>query len=168
MDIKKNTENQLNIVEKLLNTIPGFKGYYDRETRRDSDHVQRQYIADKMRNLKGDMQKVIRVVAREKRLDVLTEYDEVLRGMDKFINEVTYANRGYSGFFDLVKIEEAELEAIYQFDIQIVERVEEFTRKFDLLSNDPLNINQVRLFRNSLDQIESVFRDRNAILNKWQ
>lgn len=168
MDIKKKAENQLNTAEKLLKSIPGFKGYYDREMRRDSDHVQRQFIADKMRNLKGDLQKVIRDVAREKRLDLLTEYDEVLRGIDKFINEVKYANRGYSGFFDLLKIEETQLEAVYQFDIQVLENIEEFVRKFGILSNDPLNLNQVRLFRNSLDQIESLFRDRNAILNQWQ
>jgi hypothetical protein len=168
LDIKEKAKSQLKALERLIHSLPGFKGYYEREMRRDSDHVHRQFIADKMKNLKDDMQKVIRVVAREKRLDVLTEYDEVLRGIDKFINEVTYANRGYSGFFDLIKIGEAELEAIYQFDIQIIEDIEEFVRKFDLLSTDPLNISQVRLFRNYLDQIESVFRNRNAILNKWQ
>lgn len=168
MDIKEKAESQLTALERLIHSLPGFKGYYEREMRRDSDHIQRQFIADKMRNLKSDMQKVIREVAREKRLDLLTEYDEVLRGIDKFINEVTYANRGYSGFFDLLKIEESQLEAIYQFDIQVIENIEEFVRKFDMISNDPLNINQVRLFRNSLDQIESVFRDRNAILNQWQ
>jgi hypothetical protein len=168
LDIKEKAKSQLKALERLIHAIPGFKGYYDREMRRDSDHIQRLFIADKMRNLKDDLLKVIRKVAREKRLDLLTEYDEVLRGIDKFINEVTYANRGYSGFFDLLKIEEAQLESIYQFDIQVIENIEEFIRIFGMLSNDPLNTDQMRLFRTSLNQIESVFRDRNALINQWQ
>jgi hypothetical protein len=34
-----------------------------------------------------------------------------------FIDKITTAARGYSGMFDAVKINEKELEAIYQFDV---------------------------------------------------
>ena len=34
-----------------------------------------------------------------------------------FIDKISTAARGYSGLFDAVKINEKELEAIYQFDV---------------------------------------------------
>ena len=54
MDIKENAKSQLNVFEKIVGKIPGFKGYFERELRRDSDKLQRDYIAEKLGNIKNN------------------------------------------------------------------------------------------------------------------
>ena len=40
------------------------------------------------------------------------------------VNRIRYAERGYSGFFDAVKVDETVLGRIYQFDMGLVEDVD--------------------------------------------
>ncbi len=165
MDTMKNAEDQINIIEKIIVSIPGFKGYYQREFRRDSDKLQRDFIIARLSDAKNKLSLIIKEVAREKRLDLLTDYDEIMREMDRFINEVNYADSGYSGFFDPVKIKESQLEEIYRFDADLLEHVLEFSRKMEILSSDPLNKNEVRLVKGNLDNITAGFKSRNEILH---
>jgi hypothetical protein len=164
LEKKKETKSQMNVFERLIQSIPGFKGYFQKELRRDSDQLQREFMVEKMSRVKDQIQDLIKSVAREKRLDLLTDYDEVMRGLEKFANEVRYADRGYSGFFDLVKISRDQLDEIYQFDFDMVERVFEFMETFKKLSANPLDKTELRFLKKKLDHMELNFRERNDIL----
>jgi hypothetical protein len=48
-----------------------------------------------------------------------------------FIDKISTAPRGYSGLFDAVKINEKELEAIYQFDAAFFDLAEQVARAND-------------------------------------
>jgi hypothetical protein len=48
-----------------------------------------------------------------------------------FIDKITTAPRGYSGLFDAVKINEKELEAIYQYDAAFFDLGEQVARALD-------------------------------------
>ena len=48
-----------------------------------------------------------------------------------FIDKLSRAPRGYSGLFDAVKINEKELEAIYQFDAAFFDLAEQTARAVD-------------------------------------
>jgi hypothetical protein len=50
--------------------------------------------------------------------------DNALKKLDKIENRVRFASYGYAGFFDQVKIEQAELDLIYSFDLSLVEKAE--------------------------------------------
>jgi hypothetical protein len=51
--------------------------------------------------------------------------------MRTFIDKISTAPRGYSGLFDAVKINEKELEAIYQFDAAFFDLAEQIARGLD-------------------------------------
>lgn len=160
-------KTQMNALERIIRWIPGFKGYFQREDRRDSDLLQREFMVEKVNRVKDRIQELIKGVAREKRLDLLTDYDEIMRGLEKLANEVRYADRGYSGFFDLVKISEEQLDEIYQFDSEMVEKVFEFLETFDKLCTDPQNKTKLRCLKDYLDHMELNFKERNDILRDF-
>ena len=56
MDIKKQSEEERNALERLLHTVPGFKGYFERELRRDADKVQRMFLVAKLRGARDRLQ----------------------------------------------------------------------------------------------------------------
>src|SRR5436190_1918086 len=54
------------------------------------------------------------------KLDLLDDADRVVRKLQKAADQLRFASYGYAGFFDQVKIEEAELDKIYQYDGELL------------------------------------------------
>jgi hypothetical protein len=168
MNIQEKAREKMNWFEKVLHKIPGFKGYYEREFRRDADRLQREFIVRQLREIKKSLSLVIQIVSRQKNLDLLTEYDLFAKHLEKTINEIRYTDQGYSGFFDLIKIKEAELDSLYQLDSEMVDLACSFNDKFNKLSSQPLERTHLEPLRKYLAQIDSMFARRSARLKGYQ
>lgn len=168
MDIKERAREQLNGLERILHRIPGFKGYYERELRRDSDRLQRDYTIQQLLKVKVGMNKVVQAASRAKDFDLLREYDLFAKELDKSIGALRYADQGYSGFFDLVKIREAELDKVYEQDALAMETAEAFAAEFKKLATAPLDPSSLASLRQALTQIDDLFEKRTALLKGYE
>lgn len=168
MGIKERAGEQLNWLEKILHKIPGFKGYYGKELRRDSDRLQREFIMKQQRKVKTGMNKVIQTAARAKDFEQLRECDLFVKELDKSIGALRYADQGYSGFFDLVKIREAELDKVYEWDALAMEAAEVFAAEFEKLSLAPLDPSGLVSLREALAQIDDLSEKRTALLKGYE
>ena len=164
MDIKERARKQLNGLERVLHRVPGFRGYYERELRRDSDRLQREFIVQRLRGVKSGMNKALQAAARAKDFDWLRECDQFVRGLDKAIATLRYADGGYSGFFDLVKVREAELDQVYEQDALLAEAAGSFAAAFKKQATDALDATALSALREALAQIEELFEKRTALL----
>jgi hypothetical protein len=113
-----------NILEELGARIPGFKGYLDRELRRDVDKMQRDWLAGQVDRARFAVNGKIRAWSKAGKLDILSTAGSVEKALDRLANRIRHADYGASGFFDVVKIREAELDKIYAFDLALAEAVE--------------------------------------------
>ncbi len=164
MSIKTRAKKQLNWLEKVLHKIPGFKGYYERDLRRDSDKLQRDFVVIKLEKVRNELKEQIAVVTRNGNLSLLTDYDILLKYFDKVINNIRYADRGYTGFFDLIKIKEEELDRIYEVDLTLAEEVMNLTENFSSAS-DKKGLEKVK---KHLRSIEEIFEKRNNLLKGFE
>lgn len=167
MDIKDRAREQLNGLERIVHKIPGFRGYYERELRRDSDRLQREFIVKQLRKVKTGMNKVLQAASRAKDFDLLREYDLFAKELDRSIGAVRYADQGYSGFFDLVKIREAELDQAYERDALIAEAADALAAGFQKLAAAPLDSAALAPLREGLAQIDTLFAQRLALLKGY-
>ena len=124
-----NQGDQRNWLERLTSKIPGYSGYVDRETRRDVDKRHREQLADRLRRAKEPLNDVMRELTNGGRLFEVTPVDSALKKLDKLENRIRFATYGYAGFFDVQKIEQAQLDAIYRFDLALVEHAEKIEAK---------------------------------------
>lgn len=163
MDIKERAREQLNGLERILHQVPGFRGYYERELRRDSDRLQREFIVQRLRRVKSGMNKALQAPAAAKDFDLLRECDQFVRELDKAIGTLRYADGGYSGFFDLVKVREPELDRVYEHDALLAEAAGSFAAGFkkQAAALDPAALSALR---EALAQIEELFEKRTALL----
>ena len=120
--------DQRNWLERLGERIPGYGGYVSKERRRDADKLHRDHLADRLRATKQPLNEVMRELSSGGRLFEVGPVDRVLKKIDQIENRVRFAAYGYAGFFDAVKIQEPQLDAIYRFDLALVERVEQLER----------------------------------------
>jgi hypothetical protein len=113
-----------NALERLMNSVPGFKGYRERDLRRDADRLQREHISARLEDGKKALDQVAAALTRGGDLDVINDVETARKRIDKVANRIRYAERGYSGFFDAVKVDETILAKVYAFDMGLVEDVD--------------------------------------------
>jgi hypothetical protein len=114
-----------NTLERIANVIPGFKGYRDREQRRDADRLEREHLAGRLEECKKPLNEAAAAVSRSGNLDGINDIETARKRLDKVIARIRHADRGYSGFFDAVKVDEAALARVYEFDLGLAADVDE-------------------------------------------
>jgi hypothetical protein len=134
----KHTEKR-NLVESILRYIPGFRGYLEKEYRRDADALQRQWLSDRLKRAKRSIDQFARPLADAGKIDLLPEVDRIRGRLDTIIARIDGAMRGYSGFFDLVGVKEDLLDRVYQHDLQLMQDVDALADTIEQLpqSDDP-------------------------------
>lgn len=119
-----NVNSRKNWLERLADKIPGLGDYLDRDRRREIDKVLREQVADRLRHIKTIPNTVLRDLSDTGRLFEVGPLDRILKKLDKMENRIRFATYGYSGFFDAVKIDDFELDQIYQFDLTLLDLAE--------------------------------------------
>jgi hypothetical protein len=117
--------------KRLGSLIPGFKGYIERQNRREADKLLRDTVARRFdEQWKRASQLQVDMVSQ----GMIAYVDDMERAtlqLRTFIDKISTAPRGYSGLFDAVKINEQELEAIYQYDAAFFDLAEQVGRALD-------------------------------------
>lgn len=147
-----------NWIESILRNVPGFRGYLEKEYRRESDELQREWLADRLARSKRAIGDLTRPLADAGQIDVLPEIDRLRGRLDKLIGRIRGAMQGYSGFFDLVRIREAELERIYEYDMQLIADVDTLATAVEKLSGGPQEI---------AAGLPSLYEQIDALERKW-
>lgn len=125
MSIFEKSQGSLNAFERLLAKIPGFRGYLNKEWRRESDKLEREYIAKSFEYAKDPIRETVRAVANTGSFDALqavSDIEPLEKLIDRVGNRIRFADYGYSGFFDVAKVNEQSLDQLYQFDLALAER----------------------------------------------
>jgi hypothetical protein len=153
----EHTENRP-LLETILRKIPGFRGYLEKEYRRDSDDLQRQWLADRLQRSKRGLDDYARTLAEAAQLDTLPQCDRLRRRLDKLIGRIRSAMEGYSGVFDLVQIDEAVLDQVYAHDVALVTRVEALATDVEALAGKT---------DDAAAQIAALLRDADDLEKEW-
>ncbi len=109
------------IFKKILSKVPGFSGYIERQNRRASDKLLRETIANHFEELWQRISSLQRDLISQGGLAYVDDLEAAAIKLRQFIDRVRTASYGYSGFFDAIKINEAELALVYQYDNVLLE-----------------------------------------------
>jgi len=120
-------------LEKLLDVIPGWGGYQERQNRRKADQVLRQTLAEKLADQRRKIDVAQQDLISHSRIDLVDDLGSAVTQLQTFIDRVRFASYGYSGLFDAAKVNEAELEQMYNFDAALFEYVERLDTASDRL-----------------------------------
>ena len=112
---------QRNWLERLGAAIPGYRGFQDRELRREVDRTLREHLAAELGRLKGLLRDHSRAWVDAGKLGALNGFDRLDRQLDGLSQAIRFSDYGASGLFDAVKIGEPELQRLYAFDGSVVD-----------------------------------------------
>ncbi|MCL4270347.1 MAG: hypothetical protein KJZ72_12420 [Anaerolineales bacterium] len=115
-DFFEKVSSQVDPFKKLIGYIPGFNGYVERQNRRDADKLLRETVARRFEEQWSRASNLQVELVNNSMIQYVDDMEKAALALRTFIDKISTAARGYSGLFDAVKINEKELEAIYQFD----------------------------------------------------
>jgi hypothetical protein len=150
LDKARAGQNQL---ERIANAIPGFAGYRERELRRDADRLQREHLASRLDACKKTLNDLANTATRSGSLDAINDIETARKRLDKITNRIRYADRGYAGFFDAIKVDEAVLGRVYEFDLGLLAGVDAVAAAAD-----------AKAMTAAVDAIDQRLAEREAIL----
>jgi hypothetical protein len=130
-DIVGQIKDQRGGFVKLLAKIPGFKGYMEKESRRDADKLVRDTIAGRFTAQLDRLSAVQSDLIPSGGFEFLDDVEQAAVKLRTFIDRVKTAPRGYAGLFDAVQVKEDQLEQLYNFDFQLLGEVDNLARVID-------------------------------------
>jgi hypothetical protein len=113
-------------IDKIAKSIPGFKGYYKKEERREMDQLLREKISNNLKAIKNILNEKGQLITKSGDLSPMDEIAKIDKKLEKLTDSIRYANYGYSGFFDQKEISESTLRSIFKADLDLMEWVKTF------------------------------------------
>lgn len=110
-------------LELLASRIPGYQGYQDREMRRDADRLLRDHLAALLSEARQRLTRYQAQLSSDKQFKPATDLSRVNRRLVRVLDRIKHSGYGYAGFFDPVKIEAAQLDQLYLYDVGLEEHV---------------------------------------------
>ncbi len=169
-DVYAQAKSQMRLSERIAAALPGFRGYKEKELRRESDKLIRNHLYLKLSKDKDNVRSISQRITDKRYLDVLADIDRLVAKMDRITEKVNHASYGYSGFFDIVKIKEENLDRMIAFDNQLVEGVNALSDSIDafkaqLLSGDYSNLkDKIQSVTDKIEMLEDTFDKRQEII----
>ncbi len=114
-----------NLIDKLGAFVPGYKGYKEKEMRRDTDRMLRGAIIKRLLDRKPIVDRAIADLSAKMQFDHLEKLNTIKRRLDTFSDQIKTAPAGYSGFFDTVQVKNEDLDRLYRHDLSVRDKTEE-------------------------------------------
>ena len=132
-DIIEKVKDSRNILEKLGSKIPGWKGYQERQERRSADQILRKTLVSQLSEQRKRLDVAQMDLISSGKLDLVDDIGSAVTQLQTFTDRVRLASYGYSGLFDAVKINQDELEQMYNFDAALFDYVDRLSAANDRL-----------------------------------
>jgi uncharacterized coiled-coil protein SlyX len=169
-DVYAQSKSQMRLSERIAAALPGFRGYKEKELRRESDKLVRNNLTLKLTKDKDSIKSISQKIADKRYMDVLTDVDRLNAKMDRITEKVNHASYGYAGFYDIVKIKEENLDRMITFDNQLLDEVNALTAaiedlKTQLLSNNFANLkDKIQAITDKFELLEDTFDKREQVI----
>jgi len=169
-DYLETAKKQMRLSEKILAALPGFRGYKEKELRRESDRLIRNHLYRKMKQARNDVKDVFQKLAGHRSLETLDDMDRLVAKFDRVTEKVNHASYGYSGFFDVIKIQEEELDRMINFDNQMVDEAAKVVEEASAFKSEILKQkydkakDRVQSLTDTLDAFEETFDSRQEVI----
>jgi hypothetical protein len=158
-------EQSKNWFERIAEHVPGYKGYKDKELRREADKTQRLFVAERLDTVAKKLDDIKLDLVNRAQLDKLGAIDLVSRKLRTLTDKIRYADYGYAGLFDTDKVDEPILDQLYQFDNNLLTGVQEIETLAGALNADsPTLTNDIALLEDKIEALGTQFAEREHLI----
>ena len=130
-DLYDKIKDSQGLLGKIAGMIPGFSGYMARETRREADKMLRETVANRYGEQLSRISDLQVQLISSGGIEWVDDLQDAATRLQRFIDMVRTAAYGYAGLFDAIKVNEAELAKLYNFDLALLENAAKVAAAID-------------------------------------
>jgi hypothetical protein len=153
-------QRSINIFDKLGSLIPGYKGYAKRNNRRQSEKLLRDKLSQEMYSCEKVVSDKIAESIKIKNYNPINELEECRKKLNTFGDKIQYAPYGESAFFSNEQLKENELLNIYQKDLALLEKFNDFYKEIS-------DLDTITVLK-KIGELEKSFTDRNDYIKEFK
>ncbi len=166
-DIRDRVEQDRGLLKKIQLVIPGYAGYRRREDIRAADNLLRIQLANQLKGVRGDLEDIRDGMAMDGKVQGLQSIGNAIFTIEGLEAKVRHAEGGYSGLSATIRIEETELDRLYEYDYAMLESLDKAAAVVPMIrdASDPKSFEAaVKGLREAIAGFESAWKSRtNAV-----
>ncbi len=124
VDFREKVKDDRGILKKIEMAIPGFRGYRKREDLRIADRLLREELVNVLAQAARSIEETRSALADRKELDLLEDMGKFVSRMNTTVERVRHAEQGYTGVSPDYRIEEQQLNRMYEWDLGLLDDIE--------------------------------------------
>ncbi|MEM2912583.1 MAG: hypothetical protein QXM52_00710 [Candidatus Bathyarchaeia archaeon] len=125
-DYLEKVREERGLLEKIMGYIPGYRGYKEKELRRESDRLVRMEVVNRLKAAKNAFKRNFAnpMIVQKLSGEDTYKFEALLARLDRVTQRIDRAVAGYAGMFDAVKVKEDKLDTVIQHDLSLIEKAE--------------------------------------------
>lgn len=157
MNTPQDTDPGLSWLDRIRKHIATFSGYTDPENRRIEDERFRRFLDTVVAGGMVRIEKLVHSVAEEKRLDLLSDFEHILSGLEALREELAGAPEGLA---ETGELDEGVISEWHREDFDYLESMSAFLDRIEQIPVSAPERNDVLLLKDTLDRLLQRLRDR--------
>jgi len=169
VDLRSKVEEDRGLLKKIELLIPGFRGYRKREDLRAADSLLRQQLAARMKEVNKKFENSREELTKAMELALINDMGDILKLSRQIENKIRHAEQGYTGISADFRIEEDELNKLYEWDLSMLQTIISLEKTAQDLNSsitgqDGTAGSKMKDIKNGLKEFNSVFDKRILII----
>jgi hypothetical protein len=150
-------------LERLVRFVPGVAGYQDRENSRATDKQVRMRLVHDLGRLMIALEEDKARLADSRDLSSLSLLDRLSGRVERLSRTVEFAGRGYTGLFDLHKVDGDTLDQLYAFDLGLFDALNAVRAKAEAVR---AALGDAAALRSAAEQMTAALGDFGELFDK--
>jgi hypothetical protein len=155
-------------LESFLGKVPGYKGYKEKEMRREADTLVRNALVRDFSEQLNRLTFIQNTLIDSGAIELMDPLGAVKTALQTLIDRIHNAAQGYAGFFDAVRVKEDDLDKLEQFDQQLVGEIAKVSASIDALDGAVQANAEVKpaitSTRNTIQEVVLLFNKRTSVI----
>jgi len=166
-DLRDRVEQDRGLLKKIQLMIPGYAGYRRREDIRAADNLLRIQVANQLKGVRGALEDIRNGMAMGGKPQGLQSIGNAIFTIEGLEAKIRHAEGGYSGLSATIRIEETELDRLYEYDYAMLESLDKAAAVVPMIrdASDPKSFEAaIKALREAIAGFETAWKSRtNAV-----
>ncbi len=119
-DLRERVEEDRGLLKRIQLHVPGFAGYRRREDIRAADSMLRIQMANMLKDARVTTERAREVLTENYHFKDLDKIGRLINRFQTVEGKVRHAEGGYSGISATIRVEEPELDSLYEYDASLL------------------------------------------------
>jgi len=163
--IEERIQEDKNWLERVLEKIPLVKGYKKKETKRAADKIERLYVAEQLDACLDKLDAVKLDLIKSGGMDAMGEVDVSMRKLRTARDRIQFADYGYAGLMDSVKVGAEKVDELMAFDKTLETDAAAIAELVGALSaSSPSLRSDIGLLNGKIEALDARFSERERLI----